>query len=375
MPLVSNGYILPNLSVIASYPGDSAKVLNVSFADNKISFETEKNNLKDALVDKGFSITSDDIVEPGLDTLLQPGSIDVSIKKAVPVFIVDGQKVLVGKSAHLSAQDILSDLSVSVYPDDEVTVADPTDEISPALKIYIKRANVVNLQIDGQIKEVHTNLPTVLDLLNLEKIVLGPTDRVEPSLDTKITDGLSVNIIRVLENQNIEIVDIPFAQEVKKDENLMEGQTKIEKQGEVGKKEISFKSVIENGIVVRKDILSEKILKEPVSQIVIKGTKPKVSYASGSYADLINGAAQKYGVDGAKMQRMMICESGGNSNSVGGGGRFHGLFQYMTSTWAGASAGAGYQGASIYNPEAQIYTTAWKISRQGYGAWPICGRR
>lgn len=351
------------------------KVVNVLHDGKKISFNTDKEILKDALAEKDISIADDDFIEPNLDTELKLGDNEVTIRKPVPVTVIDDGKVIIGRSARFSAPDILKDLSINLHANDEISVANPLEEVTLGLKIYIDRAPVVNLQVDGRLSEIHTRLESVSDLLYSEDIVLGKSDRVEPALNTKIYDGLIVKVIRVIESENAEVVDIPFSVQYKESYDLLQGETRVERYGEIGKKEVAFKKTTENGVEINRQILSEKILKEPIDQIIIKGKRPQITYVSGSYSDLINDAARKYSVDAGRMQRMMMCESGGNANSVGGGGRFHGLFQYLPSTWARASAGAGYAGADIYNPQAQIYTTAWKISVSGYGAWPICGRK
>ena len=375
MPLISNAHIVSNLSAVASYPTDAAKTIKVSFGEQKFGFDTNKQNLKEALINQDINFAEEDLVEPSLETVLNPGVTEVSIKKAMPVAIIDEGRTIVGRSAYLSVPDILKDLSINLYANDEVKVASPLEGINMELKIYIDRANIVNLQVDGKLREVHTRLGAMADLLYSENIILGPEDRVEPSLDTKITNGLNVKVIRVLRSEGSEIVDIPFDIQYKDDYNMLEGETRVEKAGVVGQKEVSLKRMVENGVEVQKEILSERIIRESSPQIIIRGQRPKFTYASGSFSDLINDAALKYGVDAGRLQRLMMCESGGNPNSVGGGGRFHGLFQYMSSTWASTSNGAGFAGVSIYDARAQIYATAWKISVSGYGAWPVCGRR
>jgi len=375
LSFASNAYILPNITVFASGSLEPVKVISLTTENDQAKFTTTKNTLKEALESQGISFEKNDLVDPGLDTNLNEGTTEVFIYKARPVTIIDGDKIIIGRSAYLSVFEILKDLSINLYANDEVSIADPLDDVVPGLKIYINRANTINIQVDGKLREIHTRLKKVSDLIYSENIALGEFDRVEPALNTPLTEGLEINIIRISKDESSETYEIPFAIQYKDDANFLEGESKIERRGEVGKKKITFKKVIENGTEKSKEILSTEIIKEPVSQIVIKGRKPRFTYADGAFGEWINDAALKYGVDAGKMQRMMTCESGGNPNSVGGGGRFYGLFQYLPSTWAGASAGAGYAGASIYDAKAQIYTTAWKISIQGYGAWPVCGRK
>lgn len=72
-----------------------------------------------------------------------------------------------------------------------------------------------------------------------------------------------------------------------------------------------------------------------------------------------------YSQSADRMWSVMMCESGGNSRAVGGGGAYLGLFQYSPATWAGAWNP--YRGSSIWDARSQIFATAkaWSIGMQG----------
>ena len=66
------------------------------------------------------------------------------------------------------------------------------------------------------------------------------------------------------------------------------------------------------------------------------------------------------------------CESGGDRNIHGGGGSYHGAFQFMKSTWQSAPKSVG----------ADPHKKSWKTQavvavllkkRDGAGHWPVCG--
>lgn len=65
-----------------------------------------------------------------------------------------------------------------------------------------------------------------------------------------------------------------------------------------------------------------------------------------------------------KMWRVMLCESGGNAQASGGGGRWLGLFQYAPSTWKGKWNP--YRAESIWDAKSQIFATAkaWNLGMQ-----------
>ncbi len=371
VPLLANGYVPLALGAGSVYEGKT-KVITANVDGEKSVFSTQAETIGEALFAKNFNLKEEDLVEPSLDSFIENSALEVKITKAKPVTVIDGTTTIYGLSPHLSVNEILADLSINVYAADKISVASPLNSVVVLPVIYIDRAPTVMLQIDGQIKEIHTRAETVALVLEAEGIKVEGKDRVEPAPETKITQDLSVNVIRVSETENSEIAEIPFTTIYKEDNNLPKGKTKIERYGQVGQKEVFYRRVIENGLLAEKTVLAQKIIKEPVAQIVIKGT---LSYATGSFSEWLNDAGRKYGIDPGKLSRVMYCESGGRPDAVSRTGRFHGLFQYLPSTWAGASVQAGFAGASIYDAKAQIYTTAWKASKQGWGAWPVCGKR
>jgi peptidoglycan hydrolase CwlO-like protein len=57
------------------------------------------------------------------------------------------------------------------------------------------------------------------------------------------------------------------------------------------------------------------------------------------------------------------CESNGDPNAVNPYSGASGLFQFLPSTWATTSSKAGYEGASPFDPEANIASAAWLANR------------
>ncbi len=62
-------------------------------------------------------------------------------------------------------------------------------------------------------------------------------------------------------------------------------------------------------------------------------------------------------VDGALA--VMDCESGGDPNAYNPASGASGLFQFLPETWESASAGAGWDGADVFDGEANIAVAAW----------------
>lgn len=76
----------------------------------------------------------------------------------------------------------------------------------------------------------------------------------------------------------------------------------------------------------------------------------------------------------AKALRVIYCESRGNPDAVNDSSGASGLFQHMPQFWPQRSQAAGFAGASVFDPEANIATAAFLATRDGWRHWPNCGK-
>ncbi len=58
---------------------------------------------------------------------------------------------------------------------------------------------------------------------------------------------------------------------------------------------------------------------------------------------------------------MIRCESNGDPLAVNPRSNASGLFQFLPGTWAWASTLAGWGGANVFNPEANVAVAAWLV--------------
>ncbi len=70
--------------------------------------------------------------------------------------------------------------------------------------------------------------------------------------------------------------------------------------------------------------------------------------------------------------RIMQCESRGNPNAYHSGSGASGLMQHLNRYWVRRSAAAGYAGASIFNPTANVAVAAWLRDQPGGFSHWVC---
>ena len=89
---------------------------------------------------------------------------------------------------------------------------------------------------------------------------------------------------------------------------------------------------------------------------------------------LVSKYAQEYGVDEEILFTIGQCESGFDTTSVNG--PYGGIYQFHHSTWISIRnlMGLDPDPNLRFNPEESIRTAAFKLAKDGTGAWPACSR-
>lgn len=121
---------------------------------------------------------------------------------------------------------------------------------------------------------------------------------------------------------------------------------------------------------------TQQLTLPPVTK-TIPVAKP-VAHPIPTYSELevlVTKYAAEYGANKDIMLFLMRCESGNNPSALNG--PFAGLYQFMSSTWISNrnAMGLNPDPGLRFNAEEAIKTAAYKMGRDGYGAWPACSTK
>lgn len=204
-----------------------------------------------------------------------------SIKKELK--IVDGDTGIHVKTMGEDVETVFNQVGILVESYDYVSVPlgqklsdDTVDEI------LIKRAVPVNIQVEGRSTQVMTYYDTIGETISANGIVLGPLDRIyNGSLNDPVEAGMDIRIIRVKEEPHTENEPIPYTVVQIPNEDMNRGEQKILQAGLDGTLEKYYKLTYEDGRIVSKEFMNEKIVNDPVDEIVEFGTVPNFKTSRG----------------------------------------------------------------------------------------------
>ena len=174
---------------------------------------------------------------------------------------------------------------------------------------------------------------------------------------TKLKDGLEFSVTKVDVKTVTKTSKVGYDTVYKNTDSLDKGKTKVDTEGENGKRTVVYTVVRHDGKTVKQTKKSSKITRKATDKVVLVGTKQdEVSSSGGSTSG------------NSVWDRLAQCESGGNW-SINTGNGFYGGLQFTASTWR-AMGGSGLPHQA--SRETQIAVAKKLQARAGWGQWPGC---
>jgi uncharacterized protein YabE (DUF348 family) len=348
------------VAVVGTTAGHAALNHDVTLTvDGKTShFETMASTVAGALKDQHIAVGPHDDVAPGLSEKIGDGSaIDVRLGKPLSLD-VDGQKQTYWVTSD-TVDEALSEIGRS-YRSAALSTSRSAAIGRAGLALEVTTPKKVTLELAGADPRVRSVAAgTVGEALQQLGYRPHGRDVVHPAVNRPLQDGDKIvftDYSSKTKSVTGETVDAPTVEH--KDASLPVGTRKVTTPGVDGKRNVTYRLTYRNGDLVKREVVSQSIVKRPTAEVVTVGTKAPVSanYASGN----------------SVWDRIAQCESGGNWAANTGNGYYGGL-QFSLSTWR-ANGGTGLPSEASREQQIAIATKVRDASG-GYGAWPVCGAR
>ncbi len=134
----------------------------------------------------------------------------------------------------------------------------------------------ITLVVDGKKKEISTFTGNVEELLIEQEVKYDTNDIINLPLDTKLTDGMNVEVTDVMVKIEKESKVVDFETEIVKDSEMKKGTTSVSIEGKNGENELVYEVTYHNGKQVGKKFIEENVITNPVNKVVKEGTKEEI---------------------------------------------------------------------------------------------------
>ncbi|MDK2784864.1 MAG: hypothetical protein PWR11_730 [Bacillota bacterium] len=195
--------------------------------------------------------------------------------------VVDGSSRVVGTLKGTVA-GLLEQEKVELAEGDLVVPA-PDTELRQGMTVTVRRAVPVTIEAGGSTWTTKTAQETVGEALADLGIKVGPLDKVTPGLTEPVRPDQVIKVVKVEEKLQTRQEPIPYSVQRREDGDLPRGQTRVIQAGQEGLKLRQVRAIFEDGRLVKEEVVEEKVVRQPVTEIVAVGTLGTISRGGREY--------------------------------------------------------------------------------------------
>ena len=224
------------------------------------------------LLKAGIRVTPGDEVTRTEDPS-EAGDVFLTVRTGRTVSVdADGTVETVAAHYGDTVGDALDAAGVEVDADDELTPPAPSAALD-GMTVKVRRRCSITVNADGKTVAALVHQGTVSAALKEAGVSLAPSDRLSADAEDRISDGMSISVIRVLQRETTETQPVAFKTVKVSDPTLSSGKTKVKTDGKNGVKTIVKSETLTDGKVAESKVVSESVTQTPVDRVVLVGTK------------------------------------------------------------------------------------------------------
>jgi len=288
----------------------SGKVVYIYDGEVVTNLKTGQPTVGEALAEAEIIPGEFDYVEPSTDTAIESG-MEIHITRAVPLSLKDGAESREIFTLSGTVQEVLAEQGITLVGSDTV-VPTPDTAIERGMTVEVRRAKTLEYFGDGGNLTVNTLAGTVSEMLAELGITVGELDFTEPKMDTPLTDGMTVRLVRVMKKTVTDYKDVGYKIEEKTTSALTKGTSRIAQNGKNGVQTDTYEVTFHDEVEVSKELVSSEVTKKPVNKIIEKGTaapKKKTTSSAKSTSSASSGGGTRSTAKGENFsyKKMIVC--------------------------------------------------------------------
>jgi len=280
---------LPNQGEITLW---RARVAHVEADGQTVALRTQANSAAAILDEAGIRLRPYDRVTvndrpvdppealPALSSAIHPPSspgpinppVYVAVQRAVPILLNDAGVLTRLETTAATVGQALQEANIPVYQGDLLSLALDTP-IRAGLHLSIARSRPITILADGRAIQTRTRRLKVAEALDEAGVPLPGQDYTIPGTDTRVSDGMQIQVVRVKQEYLVQEEPIPFTTEFQPDPEMEIDHEQIVQEGANGVLKRRTRIDYENGQEVRRTLEAQWVEVEPRQQIRTYGTK------------------------------------------------------------------------------------------------------
>lgn len=193
-------------------------------------------------------------------------------------------------------KEIFSELEINLRTEDLVEPGVDT-LVDRNMLITIERAKPVMIHVDGETIEYFTTLKSVKSILDDQEIVLNEDDLVYPKSSSNLNFDRTIEVIRMKTEFEVKEETIDFETVIRLNEDMDAGAVKLISEGTPGLVKKTYKIIYRDDVEISREVEIEEVLVEAIDEVIEKGVDKLFVTSRGQpfrYSKIITMQATAY---------------------------------------------------------------------------------
>ena len=267
-------------------------VITDSQTETRVDVKTGET-VEKALERAEIQVDGKDDVIPERDTKLTQPDTEILITRCADVTVEEGANITELEMTGKTVQDALNQVGITLNEHDYLNHNLKAD-LKDGMHISVVRRIEVTITVDGETRSCLTRADDVESFLEEQHIALDKKDRVSPEKTAVLQEGSRITVERVSVKEITVKEPIEFGTEYEYSNAMYSDQSVEKTPGIEGEKEVTYQVTYVDGKEEKRKKISERVLKEPVAQVVTKGTKKRRYIVSKERVEDCDGSGHGY---------------------------------------------------------------------------------
>ena len=245
---------------------------NIDYNGVKKSVQLFSSDTSDILAAAGLKAGAGDLIVRS-EEKPSGGDINITVKSAYQVEVIADHTT---KTLTMHYGDTVADAvgaqKITLGLNDSVTPSEDT-KVSDGMSIEVNRKYNITVTADGKTETVLVTDGSVAKALGQAGIPLAAEDVVSADKSAAVKDGMKLTIARVTYQEVTATQNIAYKDTTVNDKTLTKGVKKIKTAGKSGSQTVVTRKKLIDGKVAASEVVEATVVQQPVNQVTLVGTK------------------------------------------------------------------------------------------------------
>jgi uncharacterized protein YabE (DUF348 family) len=234
----------------------------------RVSARTDATNVADALRANHVKVSADDRVRPRPTAKVSDG-MTVEVFRSFPVTVDLDGVVTPMMTTWAKPARVLEQLRLEP---EAVSIVDAPTHLTQGSSVAIRTLRRVTVSVGGTRRTETTPALSVGELLEQNRVALGPEDELSPSADTALADGMTVTVSRIANEIEANDEPLPPPTVTQDDPAMAVGQQGVVQEGVPGMQRVVYQITRRDGQEVERAPISSEPIQPPAPTIIAIGS-------------------------------------------------------------------------------------------------------